>query len=438
MYGVVLIILLCFSAKNYAANWHGAVISKMQTDNRYTNDASYFAEVIGRAEYEDQHLDLQSGMDILLRHGNYEFNNREDFYRLFVQKGFRRLQTTFKVGRFEQADSLGFYTLNGASALWQNQQKNTSVELYGGVPQRFDDLDSVKGDALFGVKSTLLRKLNWRSEWLRFSLDNMDLRVGYQYFAGQDMSRYIPTAQRNSSTATGNKFSIGLNFQGKTDWPWAKKYESRLIGVYRADTNTLEDGQFETQVDVYKYTRLRGVYEYYRPDRYANPTFREQFYSQYGFGKQELFKVSLHQRWQDAVEYSVGVIYTTRPRGDAGYGFNAGISARWLRDIKTGIEFDHIQVTEDKVSALYLKNEFFVDSRNSVLLSAALRREEKALYGENWVKGVESRWNYMIKNNVVLSFTANYIWNSNLQNEYLGALQVTYYFDNFKPKQRND
>ena len=430
--------LLLLSTPSQAANWHGAVLTKLQTDNRYSNNASFFAEAIGRFEFEDKQLGLQSAADVLIRQGNYAFNNREDFYRLFIQKTWHALQTTLKAGRFEQTDSMGFYTLNGASAVWQNAQHDTSIEAYGGMPQRFDDLDSVKGDLVLGVKATLLQRPQWHSDWLRLSLDTVDWRLGYQYFAGQDMSRYIPSTQRNTLTATGNKFALGVSIEGQIDGSWAKKYSARLLEVYRVDTHTLEDAQVEGQLDLSKATRVRGTYEYYRPDRFANPTFREQFYSQYGFGKQDLFKLSLHQRWQDAIDYAVGGIYTTRPNGDAGYGFNASVSAKLSRDTKTGVEFDHVQVGKDDVSALYVKNEFFVDSRNSVLLSAALRREDKVLYGENWVKGVETRWNYALQNNIVIGVTANYIWNSTIQNEYLGALQVTYYFDNFKPKAAHD
>lgn len=101
-------LLLVGSFAVNAANWHGTIMSKMQVDSRYTNDASYFGEMIGRFEYEDKKLDIQSGVDLLLRYGNYDFNNRQDFYRLFIQKGFKAYHTTLKAGRFEQADSLGF------------------------------------------------------------------------------------------------------------------------------------------------------------------------------------------------------------------------------------------------------------------------------------------------------------------------------------------
>lgn len=427
--------LLSISAFSYADNWHGSITSKLQVDNRLTQGESFFAEAIGRFEYDNKQYDLKAGADVLLRGGNYDLNNRQDFYRLFLQKDFRAINTALKFGRFEQADAMGFYTLNGASALYHNDKKNMTVEVYAGQPQRFDDLQSVKGNVVAGIKGALHYEPKWRSELTKVSVDTIDVRVGYQYFNGQDMSRYNPAKAAPVPDADGHKISIGANVGGQLPSP-LKKYEARMIGIYRMDTNTMEDLQVETQMDVTDKTRVRASYEYYRPDRYQNPTFREQFYSQYGLGKQELLRVSVHQQWRDYLTFFVGGIYSAQLKGDDGYGFSGGVSSRYFRNFNLALELDHINLNQDYASALYFKNEYFINSRNSVILSLALRNEEKQLYGENWAKGVETRWNYMFKNNIVLGLTGKYVANSRdgLADEFLTAVQVTYYFDNFKPK----
>ncbi|MCK5872414.1 MAG: hypothetical protein KAG26_06275, partial [Methylococcales bacterium] len=75
-------------------------------------------------------------------------------------------------------------------------------------------------------------------------------------------------------------------------------------------------------------------------------------------------------------------------------------------------------------------------SRVSLELEGIIREENKLLYGDNQVLGGEIKFNYMIKNNLVLSLDANYIRNSNFGNEHLGRVKLTYYFDNFKAKGR--
>lgn len=433
------LMLLAVSEAGFADNWHGAVTSKLQVDNRLTNGSSFFAEAIGRFEYENKQYDLQAGADVLLRGGNYDFNNRQEFYRLFLQKGFSSINTTLKLGRFEQTDTLGFYTLNGVSAAYLSDNKNLSLEVYAGKPQRFDDLQTAKGNVVIGAKGFWHRELQWRSELARISVNTLDVRVGYQYFEGRDMSFYNPAnldAAQAIPNAGAYKVSMGANVAGQLLWPWLKKYESRFIGAYRLDTHTIEDLQVETQLDVNDKTGGRVAYEYYRPNRTANPTFREQFYSQYGFGKQQLLRVSVHHQWGDYLTMFVGGIHSAQAAGDDGYGFNAGAGSRYFRNYRPSFEVDHLHLNQDKVTAFYLKNEYFINSRNSVILSLALRDEQKQLYERNWVKGAETRWNYMLKNNMVLGITGKYIWNSRdeLADEFLAAVQLTYYFDNFKPK----
>ncbi|MCX7087083.1 MAG: hypothetical protein NTV00_03405 [Methylococcales bacterium] len=430
---------LMLSAASHADNWHGSITSKLHVDNRLTQGSSFFAEAIGRFEYQNKQLDLQGGADVLLRGGNYDLNNRQEFYRLFLQKGFSSINTTVKMGRFEQTDAMGFYTLNGVNAAYQNDKKDMTLEVYAGQPQRFDDLQSVKGNVVSGAKGFWHHEPKWRSELARLSVDALDVRLGYQYFEGQDMSRYNPSNTASTqliNNAGAHKASLGAAISGQLLWPWLKKYETRLIGVYRFDTDTLEDLQTETQLDVNDKTRIRGSYEYYNPNRYATPTFREQFYSQQGFGKQQLLRASVHHQWQNYLTFFVGGIHSAQVSGDDGYGFNGGVSSRYIRNFNVALEVDHLTIYQDSVTAYYLKNEYFVNSRNSVILSLALRDEQKQLYGQNWVKGAETRWNYMIKNNIVLGLTGKYIWNSRdeLADEFLAAAQVTYYFDNFKPK----
>jgi hypothetical protein len=47
--------------------------------------------------------------------------------------------------------------------------------------------------------------------------------------------------------------------------------------------------------------------------------------------------------------------------------------------------------------------------------------------------GVETEVQYMLQNSIILKLTGSYINNTNINNEYLGALQLTYYYDRFKP-----
>jgi hypothetical protein len=85
-------------------------------------------------------------------------------------------------------------------------------------------------------------------------------------------------------------------------------------------------------------------------------------------------------------------------------------------------------------TSFYASHTHALDSKNRYSVNLAFRDEMKSLYGKNFATGIETEWQTMIKNNWVLSLKGSYINNSQLQNEYLGAVQMTYYFDYFQAK----
>lgn len=420
-----------------ADNWNGSITAKLQSDNRYTNDANFFAEALGRFEYDSSRYDLHAGLDLYLRGGTYSFDNRAEFYQLFLQKNFRSLNSSVKVGRFQHADSIGLYTLNGADIQYRAPNDRFIINLYGGVPERFDDLKSLKGNSLLGFTSAIHLAPQTHSRFIPLSLDILDLRIGYQRFNGEDnlfRFSYLQNNERNQDVIS-HKISFGLNTEGRVLSSCCKSYEARILGTYQVNTNTMEDLLAEGQFDFSDTLRLRTSYEYYRPDREDNPTFREQFYFNYGFGKQTILRASMHQEPFPGIDYFLGGIRTTREVGDPGYGGSAGVNISRWGDLELSGEIEYISLHEDRIASLFLRADYAISSRQNIQLSTALRNEKKQLYDDNSVKGFETRWNYMLKNNILLAMTANYIWNSRLSDEYLGSMQITYYFDNFKPKQ---
>jgi hypothetical protein len=87
----------------------------------------------------------------------------------------------------------------------------------------------------------------------------------------------------------------------------------------------------------------------------------------------------------------------------------------------------------ENATSVYVSGAKAVNEKLRVGLNAAWRLEDKLLYGENMATGVETEVQYMLQNSIILKLTGSYINNTNINNEYLGALQLTYYYDRFKP-----
>jgi hypothetical protein len=98
-------------------------------------------------------------------------------------------------------------------------------------------------------------------------------------------------------------------------------------------------------------------------------------------------------------------------------------------------ELDYLELSSgENAKSLYLSGSHALNAKTRYSLNLAFRAENKALYGENLATGIENEWQYMLDSHLVMAFKGSYIHNTQINDEYLGALQITYYFDPFKPR----
>jgi hypothetical protein len=112
----------------------------------------------------------------------------------------------------------------------------------------------------------------------------------------------------------------------------------------------------------------------------------------------------------------------------------SAISHTLLPGFNLNGQFDYLELGDgENATSVYVSGAKAVNEKLRVGLNAAWRLEDKLLYGENMATGVETEVQYMLQNSIILKLTGSYINNTNINNEYLGALQLTYYYDRFKP-----
>lgn len=145
-------------------------------------------------------------------------------------------------------------------------------------------------------------------------------------------------------------------------------------------------------------------------------------------------RTSLHYEPDPQWSYFAGVKRAVRERGDDGYGMQAGITSRYLTGYRLSAEFDYLTLIEDEAKSLYFSANHSPGSRLNLNVNTALKLENKQLYGENTAVGAEISGRYMFNNHTFLSVSTRFIWNSRLNDEYLGAIEFSYFFDNHKPK----
>ncbi|MDD5036184.1 MAG: hypothetical protein PHE55_15650 [Methylococcaceae bacterium] len=399
-------------------NWRGSIRAKVQTDNRYSHEGSVFGEAWEQLFYDNDDLDLQGAIDTVQRISSLQRDSREAVYQAYLQKGVAAWASKFKLGRFQRTDNLGFYYLDGLDYQFAPQSGPFSLDVYGGRPGRLDHVLSVEGESLFGLEGAGHFEPRWERAWSPLSLDVWDIRLGYQRF---------------KEAQAVDRINIGSTASGRIGLGEANKYEATVSGTYRADRNALENVWLSGQADLGKSLRLRTSYEEYRP-RNPYPTFRERFYTAYVLGEQTLLKGSLHHQAAEGWTYHLGGQRATRERGVDGYGGYAGLSITQWPGLKLSGEVDYLDLGADEAKSLYLSAAHSPSSKWRLQANAALRFEHKQLYGENRAIGGEIEVQYLVQSNLVLSATGTHIWNTRINDEYLAAVQMIYYFDNFKPK----
>jgi hypothetical protein len=412
--------LFFLSNESYAWNWSGVLKSKTQSDNRNPEDSEFFSKVWGSVEVFDN-KSWHGGLDFVSRLSDGKRDFEADIYQLYVQKEFKDHGSTIKGGRFQRADSLGYYAVDGVNYQYDNyddEGKNGfSLQFYAGVPIRLEDVRSVSGDWLYGIEAQWNKSIAWKSE--NITLDDVYFRGGFQQFADNDIS---------------TRLSLSSTIAGSFPKKYLQGYELSLMGTYETNTSTFEDFMVSGMLDLTEDIRIRTSYELYHP-RNPYTTFREKFYSEYSFGRQDLLRVSVNNQLNDYFEYHFGFKRARRSEGDfIGYGGNAGFSYDYIRDLSLAAEVDFLELGEEKSENLYLSADYTVNADLKTGLNIALAINKRQLYGNNESVGIELNTQYRIYNSLFLKLSGSHIWYSAIENEYLGALQVTWYLDRFIPK----
>jgi hypothetical protein len=398
-----------------AWNWSGVLKTKVQADNRYTQDARIFSEVWGSFEVFD-YKNWHAGVDFVSRKSE-EYGFEGEIYQLYVERSIDVLHSKLKIGRYSRMDSVGYYVIDGGSYRFQPTDNGMIWVIYGGVPRRLEDVRSVKGDWIYGVDGLWQKTINWKNDYLM--VDKVYLRSSFnQYY-----DRHLSSRFSFASNLTGNLFGHPVN-----------AYEVSIMATYEFETKTFKDFMVNSMLDITEQIRIRTSYELFQPKN-TFVTFRERFYANYVFGRQDLFKSSVHYQVNDYLQIYVGVKRTSKKSNQyVGYGGNTGVKFDYIPGVSLGVDIDYIELAEDKSESLYLFAEYSVNSSLKTRLGFVLANNIKKLYGNNSSLGLDLNTRYKINSNVFFNLSSRYIQYAQIDDEYMLSAQLTWYYDRFQAK----
>lgn len=441
---------LGWGALAWADNWSGSLRSKIQTDNRYDKDGDYTGEVWGQFAYQNPEQQLTGRISTISRFSTDIYREKQDVYQAYLEKNLTSLPMTLRGGRFERSDSLGLYLLDGASVNYQFNELPLSIDVYGGRPVRIDHVRSLEGSLVTGAEGLFKLKPQWSFANRQAQVDSLDVRLGMQ-MVQRDETQVLDSFMQDQEISGDNFDAIegGTVTSTKTQTTFRmngtarlaghllavdKPMELSLQGSYAADKDRLENVLIDGWWDPLKHLRLRSYFEAYRP-RQPFVTFRDRFYSAYALGEQRVWRGSAEYVQTEKLRYSLGLQFASRDQGYSGSGFNAGVSYQWRPALTLRGEIDYLELDSgEHANSLYLSAVHALNAKTRYGINLAWRLEDKILYGENQARGIENELQYMLDNSLILGFKGSFINNTALSNEYLAAMQLTYYFDRFQAK----
>ena len=330
-------------------------------------------------------------------------------YQFYLEKKFAASGSAIRAGRFEQSDSLGFYTLDGVRG--KLSSKLASLVVYHGVPRRIEGLRSVEGESVSGA-DIHLHEQNWGS----LSLDGL---LGWQELKQEKTSERMNVAVKTKSTDTssGNGELFILS----------------VAGTWLADENLWESYQLNLSTQLGDDARMQLDYETYEPAAEVL-SFRDRYYLNYEKGRQSQSRGALHFNTRGRHNWSLSGRQIERESGDTGY----GQAVNWLHRDGSGTrleaQLDRLVLDEDSMSGLYLEMRKPLSAQTRTVLGGVWQQQTKHLAGDNTVLGIEARLERMLKieafgSGLMFSGQVSYIQNSRLTDEYRIALGLTYRFN---------
>jgi hypothetical protein len=408
---ILAVAVLMFITQSCQAGLSGRFDTLVTLDNREFQSRARIEEQLD-LNYEQPSSGLRSGLSLGLR--QHEDGDDAQVYQLYLEKNLNSKGDAVQLGRFQNADALGFYTLDGVRLKSNNSV--TTLMLYGGVPRRIESLYAIDGDALLGADLYVHEQ-----KYQDFMLDGR--------FGWQALKQNTKTADRLNFGLRGKWLDQGLPNQERA--PSAPLTFS-LAGTYLANEKHWEAFQVNTQAGLANDAYLRLDYETYEPGVDV-PTFRDRFYSLYGRQRQTQLKAGYRFNTRHRHTWSLSGRHIIKEVGDNGYGGALAWRHHNDRGLHIEAQLDHLAISEDSATSLYVETKKALAAKMRGVLGAVLQRQQKRLTGENHAVGFEAQLEQLVRidalpSDLLFSTQLSHIWNSCQKNEYRIAVRVSYSF----------
>ena len=355
---------------------------------------------------------MNAGLQFDLRHEELEQRSQIDkqtdpqVNQFFFSH--RAADINYTLGRFNRADLLGFYTLDGVDVKFSRQ--NWGASFHAGKPLQIEDYNVIDAGRIYGLD------INHHAS----AINNATI---------QNINSYIGWQQLHDNVKQ-NYFHWSVSGKGKQAADKSKQIEMFFNGSYLVENRSAESINAGIQGSSKDIGLARIAYTSWNPKQ-ANLSFKERFYSVYANGKQSFLQADLFHDHKWNQQFYVRGRKVWREYGDDGYGATAGYEHRATSNKSPGwqTQWDSLVLKEDVIHSLYLGFNNNLSATLRGQLNTALQYIKNESLEDNRVVALEAVAQQMLRSDMFIDFNARYIYNDNLENEYRVGFRFSYRFD---------
>jgi len=405
---------------SYSSAAHGYISGKLDTFLE-TDQTSYYArsriEEQADIHWHNNENDMNAGLQFDIRHEELEqrsqTNKQTDpqVNQLFFSH--ETADINYTLGRFNRADPLGFYTLDGVTV--KHVRQNWDAGFHVGKPLQIEDYNVIDAGRIYGAD------INHHANKIDNSIvQNVNSYFGWQQLQENTKQNYIHWSISSDGELVRNK-------PGQNELNQIKIF---FNGSYLAENKSAESINAGIQADSKAQGLARIAYTRWSPKQ-ANLSFKERFYSVYANGKQSFLQADLFHNHKWNQQFYVRGRKVWREFGDNGYGATAGFDNSVASDKNPGwqTQWDSLVLKKDIIHSLYLGFNKNLSATLRGQLNTAIQYLKNESVEDNRVVALEAVAQQMLRSNLFIDFNARYIYNDNLNNEYRIGFRFSYRFD---------
>ncbi len=360
----------------------------LETGNTQGIDNETSLEQWNEIIYKDLNNHKEMGIQFSVKLGTEKLE--AEIYQLYLKQPYE--DKTITMGRFEQIDARGFYTLDGLSL------KPANVDdwwFFIGAPKRIDAYNGVDGGFLIGAEKRFSR--------LSSENEKQYFRVGLQ--------------QQWDGANNGSYLNLGFSQPNKQPQQYGLTRLDFSAGL-RLDEASVENFIAKAEFDLDKQSYLYLSYDHYQPPKKVI-SFHDRFYQSYALKSQDVLRADWHKKLNSQSTLNLQARQVWHKKGSNGQGFTAGLHHQPnIKDWQAELRADLVQLADDQSATLYANFKQPLSSVLTVELEGMVQQKETLLTGRDNSQGIAFRLKQMLKRDLQLEGYGEYINQSDGDNEY--------------------